>query len=143
MDIVSDDGDGGGVGAEGFVLDLAQIRSVQGVGVVCSESSQVEQVDAAANLLVGRKGHTQLAVGKFGMAQKPVHQGHDLGDARLVVGAQQRGAVGVDQGVSHAAGEIGLAVRGQARAGRGKNDVAASVGSDDLRADVRWPEVPG
>ena len=57
MDVVPDHGDGGGVRAERLVLDLTQIRSVEGVGVVRAESRHIEQVDAAADLLVGREGH--------------------------------------------------------------------------------------
>src|ERR1039457_2950898 len=71
------------------------------------------------------------------MGEKPVRHGHDLGDARLVVSAKQRGAIGVDQGVSHTASEIGLTGRRYLGAGCAKDDVAARVRSDDLRADWR------
>ncbi len=92
----------GGVGAEGLVLDLAEVGTVQGVGVVGAEGLDVEVLGAAADLLVGGEADADRAVQEIRVVLQPRHEGHDLGDAGLVVGAEQRRAVGVDEGVTDA-----------------------------------------
>ena len=56
------DGDGGAVGREGLVLDIAGGFAVDGVGEIGAELLQVDLVDAAADLLVGREQDLDGAV---------------------------------------------------------------------------------
>jgi len=51
---------------------------------------------------VASKLAAETAVREFRMRPQPGHQGQDLGDAGLVVRAQEGGAVGGDQGVAQA-----------------------------------------
>ncbi len=108
VDVVALDEDDGGVGAEGLVLDLAEVRAVEGVGVVGAEGLDVEVLGAAADLLVGGEGDADRAVEELGVVLHPGHRGHDLGDAGLVVGAEQGGAVGVDERVADDLGQVGV-----------------------------------
>ena len=56
------DGDGGAVGGEGLVFDVAGGLAVDRVGEVGTELLQVGLVDAAADLLVGREQDLDGAV---------------------------------------------------------------------------------
>jgi hypothetical protein len=62
----------------------------------------------AADLLVGREGDLHRAVPEIGVLDDPRQRIEDLGDARLVVGAQQRGAVGGDDGLADALLQVGV-----------------------------------
>src|SRR4051794_29593351 len=48
-------GNGDAVSGEGFVLDVARGFAVDGIGEIGAELVQVDLVDAAADLLVGRE----------------------------------------------------------------------------------------
>ena len=63
---------------------------------------------------------------------------HDFGEAGLVVGAEQRGAVGRDDVVADLVGERGM-IGGADHLGRvgRQHDVAAAIVLHDLRLDVR------
>ena len=60
-----------------------------------------------ADLLVGREGDAQRRARQLGMGRQVRDRGHDLGDARLVVGAQQRVAARADDVVAGAPGQAG------------------------------------
>ena len=105
VDAYAAEGDIAGGGVEVFILDLAQRAAVHGVAVVAGQLRHVQTIHAAADLLVGGEYHADLAVGA---ALQQLHGSHDLGDAGLVVGAQQGGAIGDDQ--------LLAGVGGQARA---------------------------
>ena len=53
-------------------------------------------VGAAADLLVDREADPRPRPRQLGMGEQPGDGGHDLGDAGLVVGAEQRRPVGGD-----------------------------------------------
>ena len=90
----------GGGGVEVLVFDLAGRAAVHRVGEIGPEALHVEQVGAFADLLVGGEADAQLAVGQlFGL--DALDGGEDVGDAGLVVAAQQGGAVGGHEGVPH------------------------------------------
>ena len=91
--------DGGG-GVEVFIFDLAEGAAIRGVAVVAAKLLHVEPVRAVADLLVGREDDAHLAVAEV-LFEDRLHRGHDLGDARLIVRAEQRRAVGHDQLIAH------------------------------------------
>ena len=80
-----------------LVLELADCAAVDRIGEIGAESRDVEVIDAPSHLLVGGEADADLAVCDLGMRQQILGGGHDLGHARLVVGAQQRRTVGVDE----------------------------------------------
>ena len=72
-----------------------------------------------------------------GFWMKKLRRIHDFGDAGLVVGAQQRGAVGGDDVVADLVGEIRVLRGANHLRGVGRqHDVAATIVPDDLRLDV-------
>ena len=78
------------VGGEALPLELAGVAAIHRVGAQGAEPSDVEEVRAAADLLVGRERHPDRAVRNLGMGHQVLGGGDDLGHARLVVGAEQR-----------------------------------------------------
>ena len=123
VDVAALDVDPGARGVEVLVLQLALHAAVHGVGEVGAERRDVEVIDAATHLLVGREADADLAVFDLGMRHEVFRGAHDLRHARLVVGPEQRRAVGVDQRV--ALEELSV-----------EDDVAAVVLLDDARPDV-------
>ena len=132
------DGDGGAVGRKGLVLDIAGGFAVHRIGEVGAELFQVDLVDAAADLFVGREQDLDGAVLDLRVLNQELRRIHDLGEARLVVGAEQRGAVGRDDVVADLVGERGMVGGADHLRGIGRqHDVAAVIVSYDLRLDVR------
>ena len=90
----------GGGGVEVFKFDLTERAAVHGVAVVTAELLHVEPVHAVADLLVGREDDAHFAVFDVFLNHR-LDRGHDLGDAGLVVRAEQRRAVGDDELFAH------------------------------------------
>ena len=131
------DGDGGAVGRKRLVLDIPGGFAVDRVGEIGAELFQVGLVDAAADLFVGREQDLDGAVLDLRIVDQEMRRIHDLGEAGLVVGPQQRGAVGRDDVVADLVGQRGMFggadhLRGIAR----QHDVAAAIIPHDLRLDV-------
>ena len=84
-------------GVEVFILQLAQLAAVDGVGKVCAKALDVKVVCAAADLLVRGKADLDGAVLDLRMAHQLLGHGHNLRHAGLVVRAEQGGAVGDHQ----------------------------------------------
>ncbi len=84
---------------------MAGALAVHRVGEIGAELFQVDLVDAAADLLVRREQDFDRAVLDLGMVEQELRGVHDLGDAGLVVGAEQRGAVGRDDVVADLVGQ--------------------------------------
>src|SRR5699024_9781192 len=116
----------GGGGVEVLVLDGASGAAVHGVGVLGPETHHVKVVGALSDLLVGGQGHADGAVGNL-PGQQPLTQGHDLGDTRLVVGPQQGGAVGSDEGLALQVRQEGELLSPDDPALPGQSHVAAVV----------------
>ena len=93
-------------GVEVLVFQFAFHAAVNGVGEIGAEGFHVEEIHAPAHLLVGREADADLAVFHLGVRQQIFRGGHDFRHARLVVGAQQRRAVGVDQRVPLEEGQL-------------------------------------
>ena len=96
----------GGGGVEVFKFDLTERAAVHGIAVVAAELLHVETVDTVADLLVGREDDAHLAVLDVFLDHR-LDRGHDLGDAGLVVRAEQRRAVGDDELFAHMAFKAG------------------------------------
>ena len=113
-------------GIEVLVLQLAHVAAVHRVGELCAETVHVKEVGALAHLFVRGEADAELAVGDV-LLLNTLHCGHNLGDAGLVVRAQQSGAVGGDQGLALPVGQLGEFFHGHVLAGTGKQHVAAVV----------------
>ena len=85
---------------EGLGLDLAELGAVERVGVLGAEPLEIDVLRAARDLLVHREADTQRRMLDVGIPLQVGDRRHDLGHARLVVGAEQRGAVGGDDVVA-------------------------------------------
>ena len=90
---------------EGLVFKVRNIAAVQGVGKVRTEALHVEVAGAPADLLVRREAQADLAMGSL-FRQQLFHRLENDGHAGLVVGTQQRGAVGADQILAHKFGKF-------------------------------------
>ena len=87
---------------------MAGAFAVHRVGELGAELFQVDLVDAAADLLVRREQDLDRAVLDLRVLDQELRGIHDLGEAGLVVGAEQRGAVGGDDVVADLVGECGM-----------------------------------
>ena len=130
------------VGGEGFGLDRSGRASVHGVADIGAELCKVDLVDPAADLLVGGEQQPDRAVADIGVLDQDLRGGHDFGDARLVVGAEQRRAVGRDDIVADLVGELGIVGDPDDLCGvSGQVDVAALVVLDDPRSYALAAEI--
>ncbi len=121
---------------ERLVLDLAHDRPVDGVGEVGAEVLEVEVIGAVADLLVDREGDPRTGPRHLGMREEPRDGGHDLGDAGLVVGAEERRPVRRDDVVADPLGEERARRRREHLRVPGQHDLAAVVVLPDLRVDA-------
>ena len=130
-------GDGDGVGREALGLDLAAAAAVHRVGAARAEPRDVEILRAASDLLVRRERDADRAVRDLRMRDEMGGRRHDLGDAGLVVGAEQRRARRGDDVVADLVCERGTV--GQPQHGRrivGQHEIAPIVAAVDDRLDV-------
>ena len=88
------------VGREALELELAARAAVQRVGAARAEPRDVEVFGAAADLFVGREADADRAVRDVGVRHQVRGRLDDLGDAGLVVRAEQRRAGGGDDVVA-------------------------------------------
>ena len=84
----------GTCGIEVFILQLAQVATVDSVGPLATEFLHIEVMGAHTYLLVRVEAHTYVAMLYLIVVAQEAHGLHNLGYAGFVVGAQQRGAVG-------------------------------------------------
>src|SRR5260221_1411780 len=128
------DGDGGGVGGESLVLDIPRGFAVDRVGKIGTEFLQVGLVDAATDLFVGREQDLDGAVLDLRIVDQEMRRIHDLGDAGLVVGAEQRRVVRRDDVDADLNAERGMVLDADNlhRVAR-QHNVAATIIPDDLR----------
>ena len=84
---------------EVFVFVYTELAAVHGVSPVARKLFNIQPLRAAADLLVGREHDAQLPVRRAG-SDELFHRRHDLGNARFVVRAEQRGAVRYEQHLS-------------------------------------------
>ena len=107
MDAPSVDRHPGPGRVEGLVADLPHFPAVHRIGEIGSELLQVQQARPVANLLVGGEGHLHAAVNELRMGRHVLQGRHDLGDPRLVVGAEEGCPVGDHQRLAPVLQQVG------------------------------------
>ena len=127
MDVATHEGHDGAVGAEGLVFDLAALAAVHGVGNDGAELFDVEVLDALADFFIGGEGDLHQTVFPFGVLVDEGQGLQDFGDAGLVIGAQQGGSVGGNDGFTDALGQIRVLACQDFPAFLGQIDVAALI----------------
>ena len=113
-------------------LHLAGRRAVDGVGGDGAELLDRKVDDAAADLLVGVEHDLDRAVRDVGIRGEIADRGEDLGDAGLVVGAEEARPVGDDELVAGVVRELRRLRRADHLARAAELDLAAVV-RDALR----------
>src|SRR5690606_23798324 len=132
--------DDGLVRGERLHVDLAGEASVDGEGYRAVEALEREVVRAAADLLVGIEAYAHCWPLELRLLDEDLEGAHDRGDAGLVVRAQERPAVGRDDGVAHAVEELGVLGRVDDHA-VADVDHAAGVALQNPRSHVRPREL--
>ena len=127
---------------EVFIVDLVHVAAVHRIGEIGAEALDVEQIGSLANLLVGGEADADLAVGQI-FRKDTLGHGHDLGNARLVVGPQQGGAVGGDERLPLHLGQEGEIGHMHGGAAARQRHVAAVVVLMENRFDVVTGSVIG
>jgi hypothetical protein len=117
MDGNAGDGDHGEIGGKGLVDDLARIAAVEGIGEIDAQIGGQFRVDAAPDLFVGGEGDADRGARQVGVGDEVAGGGHDDGDARLVIGAQKRGARGGHDILADLGGQIGEILGDRVRSG--------------------------
>ena len=94
-------------------------------------------MSAAPDFLVGVEGHAHTTVLHFGVLHEVGHGADDFGNARFVVGAQQRVAVGNNNILADVAEQLGEFLDGGDNAGFSVEDnVRAVVVLHNARLDI-------
>ena len=122
-------------GVEVFVLQLAFVTAVHGVGILRTEPRHVEIVHPASYLLVGRETDAYLPVLHLRMRHKVFGSGHDFGHSRLVVGTEQRRPVRGDERLPLEERKLRKFGHGH-RHGIVQPDIPAVVMFDNLRLHI-------
>ena len=95
------------------MLELAAASTIQRVGAERTKTGDVEVIGAAADLFVRREPDPDDAVRDLGMLQQVLDRRHDLGDAGLVVRAEQGRAGRRDDVVADACSKCRIINRAQ------------------------------
>ena len=122
-------------GIEILELQLSKVASIDGVSPVASELLHIEVVGSHANLLIGVERHANLSVLNLLVVAQEADGLHDFGNACLVVGSEQRGAIGDDEVLAYVLEQFGELL-GAADDALREQDVAAIVVVDDARMDI-------
>ena len=99
------------LGRERLDLELSEPRSVERVRDVCAELLEIEVLGAKAHLFVNGERDAKRRPRQLRMAGEVGDCSHDLGDAGLVVRAEQRRSVARHEVVSHTLRELRQLVR--------------------------------
>ena len=78
------------VRGERLILEFTQVGAVERVGAQRAEAVEIEQRRALADLLVGGKRDLERWSRELRMCRQMPYGSHDLGDAGLVIGTEQR-----------------------------------------------------
>ena len=137
VDANAGDVDARGGCIEVFELEFADFAAVHGVSPFTAEAFDIELVSAAPDFLVGVEGHAHTTVLHFGVLHEVGHGADDFGNARFVVGAQQRVAVGNNNILADVAEQLGEFLDGGDNAGFSVEDnVRAVVVLHNARLDI-------
>ena len=94
-------GDLDAVRRERLVLDMARRFAVHRIAELCAQLLQIDLVNAAADLLIRREEQLDRPVPDIRIVDQELCGRHDLGKPGLVVGAEQRRAIGGDDVVAN------------------------------------------
>ena len=86
-----------GSGIEILILELTERSTIDGIGDVRAEIRNIETVCTPTDFLIRCKANADFSMLYLRVRQKMFRHGHNLCDARLVVGAEQRRTVRYDQ----------------------------------------------
>src|SRR5690606_28682821 len=75
---------------------------------ISTKRRYIKVVHPRPNLFIGCKADPDLAVGNFRVYDQSRHRAHNGGNTGLVVGAQQRSAIGDDQGFADVLAYLGI-----------------------------------
>jgi hypothetical protein len=115
------------VRGERLVDDLTELGAVQRVRDVGLQVAREIRVNASANLLIRRERDPDRSMGQLRMLQQMMRDGHDDGDAGLIIRAQQRRSAGRDDVVTDLRAQVRKPRRRQHHVrGIGQLDVAAA-----------------
>ncbi len=128
---------------EVFIFQFANGSAVHGVCPVGAKFLHVEVMRAQSNLLVGIEADANVAVLHLGVLLQPFHGGENLGDTSLVVGTEQRSAVGDDELLAHIVVKFGELLRVEDDALLLVEHDGASLVVDDARFHVVAAHVGG
>ena len=98
---------GKGLGVKGFVCQLAQVASVQRIGIISPKCGYVHFPGARSNFFIRRKGYFNEAVFQFRVVVEVLHHCHNHGYTRFVVRTQQGAAGSGNNIVPACAGKLG------------------------------------
>ena len=119
-----------------LIFQLTDGSAVDGIGVIRTETRNVEIVRAAADLLIGRKGELHGAMLPVGCEQQ-LGRGQNLRHAGLVVCAEERRAVGDDQALADGMLHLRILLRREHDVlFLVQHHVAAIIGFGDAGVDV-------
>ncbi len=128
------DGHPGQVGRERLDVDFVAPLAVERVTDVGAQLGQVDVIDAVADFLIAGEADPQQSVLDLRMLLEVGRGLHDHGQPRLVVGAQQGGAVGGDDRSPLEQFELGVVVDADHGLGIARqDDVAAVIAANHLR----------
>ena len=135
--VASLDTDCGSGCIEILIFKLADLASVEGVGILGSEFRNVELHDSAADLLVRCESDLDLSVLEFRMLHDVLYCVHDLSDTGLVVRSEEGSSVCGDKRLALVKLELRELRWLEAEARHAlERDLAAVIVFDDLRLDV-------
>ena len=84
-------------GVEVFIFKFADSSAVHGVGKFAAEFLDIEFVRAKTNFLVWIETYADFAVLNFWVSLQPCHSINDFRDSSLIIGSEERIAIGDDQ----------------------------------------------
>ena len=138
MGVDAGDGDDGEIGGKRLGVDFPRAEAVEGVADDGADAPDVEMLRAAADLLIAGEDKPDRAVRHLAALHEPGGGRHDHRHPRLVVGTEERCAVGGDDRGADKGFQLGVVGNADdARGVAGENDVAAGVARVDDRLDIR------
>ena len=124
-----------GGGIERLKIHFLKRAAVNGIGKVRAEAVKVQQRRPVTDLLIRREAHGDAPVG-YALRDDALTRGHDLRHARLVVRAEDGGAVGGDERLPLERRQLRELLRREDAPARAEGHFPAVIVFYDLRADV-------
>src|SRR5690606_14468918 len=87
-------------GIKVFIFQFPYLAPVHGIGPIGSNSGNIEFMGPAAYFFVGGETNPYFSMLDLGILDQIFHGRDDLGNSSLVVGTQEGGTVGSNEGVS-------------------------------------------